>query len=83
MGHKLVGMSFVRLQCFCPALNGVTPKTIFYYNLEHSFRECGRVEGEYRDLSSAWCLIAEVLLAARAATCSADRDAQQRLLSPT
>ena len=29
MGHRLAGMDFVRSQCFCPTLNGLTPKTIF------------------------------------------------------
>ena len=32
MGHKLVEIHFVRLQCFVPTLNGVTPKTIFCHN---------------------------------------------------
>ena len=45
MGHKLVEIHLVRLQCFCPTLNGATPKAIFCHNCGHSFRECGRVKG--------------------------------------
>ena len=45
MGHKLVEIHFVRLQCFCPTLNGVIPKIIFCHNCGHLSRECDRIEG--------------------------------------
>ena len=38
MGHRLVGMHFVHSQCFCPTLNGVTPKTIFVITVDINFK---------------------------------------------
>ena len=60
MGHRLMGMYFICWQCFCPILNGVTPKIISCNNCGHWFRECNRVEDGCCDLSSqhgVWLLM--------------------------
>ena len=80
----LVGMHFVRSQCFCPTLNGVTLKQSFSIFVDIHFENAAvlRVDVVVCRLSMV-CLIADVLLAERAGSCSTERDAQQRLLSPT
>ena len=86
MGHKLVEIHFVRLQCFCPTLNGVSPKTISCHNFGHSFRECSRIEGGCCGLSpqrAAWLPIFCWRHEQDRVQLLTVTPMQQRLLSPT
>ena len=60
-------------------------RIIYDGDCAHCVQECWRNVDECRGLlyTCAWCRISDSLLAARAGSCSIDREAHQRLLSPT
>ena len=71
MGHRLVGMYFGGSQCFLSNFEWSDSTNNFFHNCGHSFREPMRSCRGWMlwFVVSAWCLIADVLLAARAGSC--------------